>query len=160
MNNRASILKIIGLLTLAVIVFAGLIQLIPFGKDHANPAVVQEPKWDSPQTRALAKRACFDCHSNETTWPWYSDVAPVSWLIARDVQEGRQKMNLSDWGTGNRDVKRAAKVVTSGEMPPWYYVTLHPNASLSAEEKQQLSQGLQATFGISSGSVDSLNPTK
>ena len=54
-----------------------LIQFVPFGRDHTNPPVVQEPKWDSPATRELAKRACFDCHSNETVWPWYSNIAPA-----------------------------------------------------------------------------------
>ena len=60
-----------------------LIQLVPFGRDHTNPPVVQEPNWDSPATRELAQRACFDCHSNETVWPWYSNIAPVSWLVAQ-----------------------------------------------------------------------------
>ena len=74
------------IILIVVIVAVGgflLIQLVPFGRDHTNPPVVQEPKWDSPATRELAKRACFDCHSNETVWPWYSNIAPVSWLVAR-----------------------------------------------------------------------------
>ena len=61
-------------------------QLIPFGRSHTNPVVVKEPTWDSPTTRDLAKRACFDCHSNETVWPWYTNIAPVSWLTQRDVK--------------------------------------------------------------------------
>ena len=72
-----------------ILVLAVLAQLIPLPLRGHNPAVVAEPKWDSPQTRELAKRACFDCHSNETVWPWYSYVAPVSWLLYRDVTEGR-----------------------------------------------------------------------
>jgi hypothetical protein len=64
---------------------AVLIQLVPFGRDHTNPVVTAEPRWDSPVTRELADRACFDCHSNETEWPWYAGVAPVSWLVYRDV---------------------------------------------------------------------------
>ena len=54
-------------------------QLVPYGRDHSNPPVTAEPNWDSPETRALFKRACFDCHSNETVWPWYAYVAPFSW---------------------------------------------------------------------------------
>jgi mono/diheme cytochrome c family protein len=70
----------------------GAIQLVPYGRDHINPQVTQESRWDSARTRALAARACFDCHSNETVWPWYSNVAPVSWLIQRDVDEGRRAL--------------------------------------------------------------------
>ncbi len=80
-----------------------LIQLVPYGRNHTNPPVLQEPNWDSPQTRALAQRACFDCHSNETEWPWYSHVAPVSWLVQRDVEEGREKVNFSTWGQGGAE---------------------------------------------------------
>ena len=65
------------------------IQLVPYGRDHRNPPVTSEPTWDAPETRALARQACFDCHSNETEWPAYSRVAPVSWLIQRDVANGR-----------------------------------------------------------------------
>ena len=62
-----------------------LIQLIPFGRVHTNPPKAGEPAWNSPSTRELVRRTCFDCHSNETTWPWYSNVAPASWLLQRDV---------------------------------------------------------------------------
>ena len=72
--------KVLGFGLLAVVGLFVLIQLAPFGRNHTNPPVVQEPSWDSAETRALAKRACFDCHSNETVWPWYSNIAPVSWL--------------------------------------------------------------------------------
>ena len=62
-----------------------IIQFVPYGRDHTNPPVIAEPAWDSPQTRALFFRACADCHSNETKWPWYSTIAPASWLITRDT---------------------------------------------------------------------------
>ncbi|HZY42825.1 MAG TPA: heme-binding domain-containing protein [Anaerolineae bacterium] len=65
---------------------------------QTNPPVVAEPNWDNPQTRALAQRACFDCHSNETVWPWYSRIAPPSWLITFDVFRGRRNLNFSEWG--------------------------------------------------------------
>src|SRR5690242_6290427 len=74
-----------------------LIQLVPYGRDHTNPSHNVEPKWDKPATRALARRACFDCHSNKTVWPWYSHVAPVSWLVMKDVVDGRHEMNFSEW---------------------------------------------------------------
>jgi hypothetical protein len=132
-----------------LIVLFGLIQLVPYGRDHTNPPVVAEPSWDSPQTRALAVRACFDCHSNETMWPWYSNVAPVSWLIQRDVDGGRRRLNWSEWGTSGRRFEResGAEAVLEGRMPPWFYLPLHPAARLTATEKQELVAGLQKTFG-------------
>ena len=72
-------------------------SVVPYGRDQVNPPVGAEPTWDSPETRALAKQACFDCHSNETEWPAYSRVAPVSWLIQHDVSEGRAALNFSEW---------------------------------------------------------------
>ncbi len=121
-----------------------LIQLIPYGKDHGNPPVVSEPAWDSPATRALAVRACFDCHSNETVWPWYSNIAPVSWLVARDVQEGRSRLDFSEWGPGYRqDLNEIGEVLQEGEMPPLQYTLLHPAARLSEAERLALIAGLQ-----------------
>ncbi len=133
-------------LVILVLLF-GMAQLIPFGKDHTNPAVVAEPVWNNTTTKDLATRACYDCHSNETVWPWYSNVAPVSWLLAADVNEGRGNLNFSDWPTNSLAsqelFKAAAQKAQSGEMPPFYYVWMHPNANLTATEKGQLVQGLQ-----------------
>ena len=123
------------------------IQLVPYGRDHANPPVTQEPPWDRPETRALAVRACFDCHSNETVWPWYSHVAPVSWLTQRDVDEGRRKLNYSEWDRGQREAHESAKTVRKGEMPPWFYLLPRPHARLTASERTALIAGLEATFG-------------
>lgn len=122
------------------------IQLVPFGRSHSNPPVGQEPAWDSAETRALAKRACFDCHSNETIWPWYSNLAPVSWLTQRDVNEGRRKMNFSEWNLAYKKAKDAPEDVRSGEMPPWFYLPPHPAARLTSLEKAVLIKGLQATL--------------
>lgn len=121
-----------------------LIQLIPIGRNHTNPAVVSEPNWDSTATRDLAKRACFDCHSNETVWPWYSNIAPVSWLVYNDVAEGRSRLNFSDWGRGRQpSIGEIAGIIQEGEMPPAQYLLMHPNAKLSAADKQALTTGLQ-----------------
>jgi mono/diheme cytochrome c family protein len=122
------------------------IQLIPYGHTHDNPAVVMEPAWDSEATRDLAVRACFDCHSNETSWPWYTNVAPISWLAVRDVDEGRATLNFSEWGSQGRHADEAAEVVREGEMPPVYYTWLHPSARLSDAELEQLAAGLDATM--------------
>jgi len=132
-----------------VLLFA-IIQVVPYGRDHSNPAVRQEPAWDSPETRALAVDACFDCHSNQTSWPWYSNVAPVSWLVQRDVDNGRDALNFSEWDR-EQESEDAAEAVQEGRMPPDYYGWLHPKARLSSSERQALIRGLQAMFGAGEG---------
>lgn len=138
--------KIILALTALVVGGFFLIQLVPYGRNHTNPPVIQEPAWDSPQTQELFTRACADCHSNTTVWPWYSNVAPISWLVYRDTMEGRQKFNVSEWNRP-QEGDEAAEQVSSGEMPPAIYLPMHPAARLTAAEKEQLIRGLQATFG-------------
>jgi hypothetical protein len=111
---------------------------------HTNPPVTHSVQWDAPATEQLARRACFDCHSNETRWFWYSYIAPVNFLVVHDVDEGRAKMNFS---TG-RELEGGEMIeqIERGEMPPGKYLVLHPDASLSAAEKEQLIAGLRATF--------------
>jgi len=123
-----------------------LIQIIPIGPQRTNPPVVAEPKWDSPQTRALAKRACFDCHSNEIEWPWYSYIAPVSWLLANDVLNARAVFNFSDWHAGDMTSAAMAAQINSGKMPLPQYRLMHPTARFTDAEKQQLIAGLTATL--------------
>ena len=132
----------------------GAIQLVPYGRDHANPPVAQEPRWDRPETRALAVRACFDCHSNETVWPWYSRVAPASWLVQRDVDKGRRKLNYSEWDRPQREAHESAKSVRSGKMPPWFYALPGTSASLTPAERSTLIAGLELTFGSERRSAD------
>lgn len=134
---------------LGIVVLAGaVIQFIPYGKTHVNPPVVAEPQWDSPGTKELFFRVCANCHSNTTTWPWYSTVAPVSWLIQHDVDEGREHFNVSMWGEQKVNKGHdAAEEVEAGEMPPWVYVMGHPEAKLSESERAEFVQGLTATFG-------------
>lgn len=128
-----------------------LIQLVPYGRDHANPPVVQEPAWDSQGTQSMARRACFDCHSNETTWPWYTNVAPASWLVARDVEEGREKLNFSEWNRAFEEADEAGEVVRNGEMPPAQYTLVHRDARLSDTDRELLAAGLERTLGGGSG---------
>jgi hypothetical protein len=87
-----------GILAITIVGFLIIAFILPFSYDRQNPPVVQEPSWDSPQTLRLAKRACFDCHSNETVWPWYSYLFPMATLIQRDVDKGREALNFSEWG--------------------------------------------------------------
>jgi mono/diheme cytochrome c family protein len=123
------------------------VQLVPYGRNHTNPPVLAEPAWDLPQTRATFMQACGDCHSNETTWPWYAGIAPVSWLVQRDVDEGRAKFNVSTWGMGENEGDHAAESVLEGEMPPRVYPITHPQANLDSAAKDAFVRGLTATFG-------------
>jgi mono/diheme cytochrome c family protein len=123
------------------------IQLVPYGRDHTNPVVAMEPTWDSAETRALASRACFDCHSNETTWPWYSSIAPVSWLVQHDVDEGRGVVNFSEWDRMQEEAADSGETVREGEMPMAIYTWLHPAARLDPRERERLARGLERTMG-------------
>jgi hypothetical protein len=145
-------LLLIAVLFGGVVVFCSVVILIAFIFLPAptNPAVIQEPSWDSPATRALAKRACFDCHSNETTWPIYSRILPVSFLVQRDVTEGRRKFNFSEWGTRSRriNVDEVVEVIREGKMPMPIYLPMHPEANLTPAEKQALINGLLKSLAV------------
>jgi len=135
-------------IAVAVVALAVGIQFIPYGKDHTNPPLMSEPQWDSPRTQELFNRACADCHSHETKYPWYSNIAPVSWLVMHDIDEGREHFNVSMWGIQKKNEgDDAAKEVREGEMPMWFYTIPHPEARLSDSEKKELISGLEKTFG-------------
>jgi hypothetical protein len=135
-----------GMSAFALLVLA---QAVPYGRNHSNPPVTKEPAWDSPRTRALAVRACYDCHSNETKWLWYSNIAPVSWLVQRDVDSGRSALNFSEWDKPQDVTAGDIAEAIRGGMPPWFYTLIHRNAALNATEKNQLISGLNATFAKS-----------
>jgi hypothetical protein len=139
---RPTILRVI----IGFVVIFGLIQLIP--NRVTNASTRHEPPWNSPQTKQLAMVACFDCHSNQTRSFWYEKVAPVSWWIKGHVTDGRRKLNFDEWQPGQGG-GRAARTVLRGSMPPSYYTWLgrHPDAKLTAAQRQQLAQGLEATLG-------------
>ncbi|HKV99901.1 MAG TPA: heme-binding domain-containing protein [Vicinamibacterales bacterium] len=95
-----------------------------------------------PEVEAILTRSCADCHTNRTRWPWYSNVAPASWLVVNDVNEGRRHMNLSDWEQRHRHegspFDEICKQVRDGEMPLWYYTPLHPETRLSPGDVQTI----------------------
>ena len=113
------------------------IQLVPVAR--TNPPV--ESGIDAPpQVQSILRRACYDCHSNETTWPWYSRIAPISWMVARDVREARREMNFSTWNRLDRKkrirmIHEVWEQVEDGEMPPWFYLPAHPKARLSDADR-------------------------
>lgn len=127
-------------IVLAALAVLVLIQLVPVTRD--NPPDRRGP-GASPEVTAVLRRACYDCHSHETVWPWYSSIAPVSWLVAHDVHEGREKLNLSTLQdiSAETQVKVRAKAlqeVEEGEMPMWYYLPMHPLAKLSEQDRAVL----------------------
>jgi hypothetical protein len=125
-------------------------QLVPYGHRHDNPPAGTPVAFDSPVTQRLAERACYDCHSNRTAWPWYSSIAPASWVVQHDVDEGREKLDFTNFQPRKKAVadavNEAAETVTKGEMPLPNYLMLHPGARLNGAEQRQLAQGLDATF--------------
>jgi len=124
-----------------------LMQLVPYR--ISNPPVRNEPKWDSPVTRQLAVRACYDCHSNEVKTPWYGKVAPLSWWLTNHVDDGRAALNFSDWkGPRGEGAGDAVETVRNGSMPPSYYTWfgLHGSANLTKAEADALARGLRVSL--------------
>ena len=126
-------------------------QIVPYGRAHTNPPVLSSPAWDSSETRTLFLRVCANCHSNRTAWPWYSFVAPASWLVQHDVDEGRSHFNVSEWGRAQQHGDKAADMVRDGKMPPWFYRPFHASDQLSPAESERFILGLERTFAGSPG---------
>jgi len=145
MKKLTKSLLIILVIGAAALIF--ILQLVPYGRNHANPPVVAEPAWESPRTRTLFMQTCGDCHSNETAWPWYSNIAPVSWMVYNHVEEGRSQFNVSAWGYQENEAEEAVELYIHGEMPPKSYLPVHPEARLSDADRQALIDGMFATFG-------------
>ena len=144
--NRVPTGQALVVAVLALVAVAAAIQLIPYGRTSSNPPVTGEPAWDSAATRELMVKVCFDCHSNEVDYPWYSKVAPVSWAVARHVSSGRDAVNYSEWNRPQDEADETIETIEEGSMPPWYYGFTH--RGLSDAEKAQLIAGLRATPGM------------
>lgn len=146
MSVRGRILSVAGL-TIAAL---ALIQVVPYGRNHGAPPEGTQVAWDSPPTQELARRACFDCHSNETRWPWYASIAPASWRIQHHVDEGRRALNLSALSVATEDdlhaIREAGETVSEGEMPPRDYLLMHPDARLTPAERRALADGLDRSL--------------
>jgi hypothetical protein len=132
--------KMIFVIILLLLVAFAVIQFIPV--DRSNPPVETEIPTP-PQVKTVLRSACYDCHSNETTWPWYSYIAPISWLVAHDVHEGRDELNFSTWNRYNtkqqvEKLKKTLEEIEEDEMPPWFYMVVHRDIQLSALERAAL----------------------
>lgn len=124
----------------AAIAVAALIQLVPVKRD--NPPVRSEVPAP-PEVKSILEHSCYDCHSNRTKWPWYSHVAPVSWLVSRDVHGGRHEVNFTDWPVFDQDeqghiLDHIVKQLQRRAMPLPIYLTMHPKARLSEDERQRV----------------------
>lgn len=133
---------------LGMVVVLLALQLVPYGWTHSNPPVTQSVVWPSDEAEQLARAACYDCHSNETEWPAYSYVAPMSWLVRRDVDQGRDALNLSELDRGgDEELDDSADEIADGSMPPSQYQLLHPDARLSADEQRLLIEAFEQLDG-------------
>jgi hypothetical protein len=134
---------------LGVVVGALAIQLVPIDRSNSP----HESEIPAPaEVRAILERSCYDCHSTQTRWPWYSYVAPISWLMAYDIHEAREHLAMSNWGSYDAEEKahkleEVWEEVEEGEMPLWIYLPLHPEAELSNADKEALR--VWATAGAS-----------
>lgn len=134
--DRAKVVRALKYAGIAVVGLLVLAQFVPV--DRSNPVAGQEIEAPA-EVAAVLERACYDCHSNETVWPAYSRVAPVSWLVARDVHEGREHLNYSTWDRYSLEertelMEETLEEIVEGEMPMKTYLLLHPEAKLSAED--------------------------
>jgi hypothetical protein len=134
MTNARRFALALGVLLLAI-------QLIPVDRD--NPPVTAAIADVPPAVADPLRRACYDCHSHETRWPWYSAIAPMAWLVAHDVHHGREHLNFSTWGElpSRKQAKRLeelVEVLEEDEMPPWLYDAGHPAVRLDAREREAI----------------------
>lgn len=158
-RRRNLILILIGIGVLGFIA----IQFIPVGNfipalARSNPPIFREIKWDSPQTEEIVRNACYDCHSNETEWPFYAYIAPVSWLVAHDVNDGRSHMNFSEQSANDIDPEAMIDQIERGNMPLPQFQLLHPEARLTDEQKQILYAGLRASLHGTNGGSRAVQP--
>ena len=129
-------LTYLGILIAVFIIF----QLVP-SYEKSNPQIDKTKEIKAPKkVLAIFKRSCYDCHSNETNWPWYADVAPMKWVVRRDVFQGRKALNFSEWENNSEDRKQELKKQIYRSinlaMPLPQYLWLHSEAKLSAEDKK------------------------
>lgn len=126
----------------AAVVFAAL-QAVPYGWEHSNPPVIRDAPWPDDASASIARTSCYSCHSNETDWPFYSYVAPMSWLVRFDVERGRGELNFSEWDDDADEAEDAVSMVERGKMPLDRYTWIHRDATLSASERDTLIRALE-----------------
>lgn len=138
------------LIIIVLVIIILIIQFIPVEK--SNPPTVGEVSVP-PEVKNILQRSCYDCHSHQTVWPWYSRVAPISWMIAHDVKEGREHLNFSAWSNYNQRqllklYEEIQEVIEKNEMPLKSYLWLHPAARLTDEDKRMLKSWVSTTPSV------------
>lgn len=133
---------------LLLFIFFIAIQFVPVEK--SNPDITYDIPT-TPGVKSILKKACYDCHSNETVWPWYGKVAPVSWLVTKDVVQGREELNYSEWDRySNKEkielIRESWEEVAEKEMPPWIYIKMHPGSVITPEDEAVLREWAAKTF--------------
>jgi Haem-binding domain len=128
--------------------------------DRSNPRVDGDLSAPAVVKEAL-QRSCYDCHSNQTRWPWYSAAAPLSWWIHYEVDEGRRRLNFSSWtdyvsdpGTEDQKLNEIAHLIANDAMPPWYYRAMHPDARLTPPERAAITRWIvdeKSSHALSTG---------
>jgi heme-binding protein len=148
-------LRAIGVIAVVFTIVAQFVRIT-----RTNPPVESDVPAPA-DVKAALRVACYDCHSNETTWPWYSHVAPASWLLAHDVSEGREELNFSTWqrydaAKQQKKLKETIETLNDGKMPPWYYSMMHPTARLADKDRQaMIAWANQGTGGASGAAAKS-----
>ena len=120
------------------------IQLVPYGWRHPNPPVTSDAPWPDAASERIARESCYSCHSHETDWPAYSYVAPMSWLVRNDVEQGRDELNFSRWDRDDGEADDAVEAIVDGDMPPGRYTAIHRGATLTEDEAERLVAALEA----------------
>ena len=148
-ETRTAVIAAVGV----VVIGFGLMQAVPYGRDHANPPVTGEPTWSSDATRALMVRACYQCHSSEVQYPAYASIAPTSWAVQRHIDEARGAINYSQFATDPGEADETIQVIRDGSMPPAYFTRfgINPGAKLTDAERDALIAGLEKTPGMAEG---------
>ena len=122
-----------------------LLQLIPYGHDHGAPPTTKRASFPAAE-RGLVAAACLDCHSNTTTWPWYSNVAPMSLLVVKDVKDGRETLNFSRWDRPQPSLGEVLESVREGEMPPVQYKLIHGGARVNGAETARIARAMRSAY--------------
>lgn len=151
-STKVGVMAVVSAALATVIVFVA-IQAIPYGRAHSNPTPTGEPQWANAATRKIVVAACYDCHSDKVKYPGYASIAPISWTVQNHVEEGRSKVNFSEFATNKHGFDDVIEVIRDGSMPPGYFTAfgMHPQAKLTQKQIDTVIAGLQQTPGFGGG---------
>lgn len=153
-----------------LVVVAILVLAQAYRPEKTNPPVDPARSYQahlqvSPEVARVFERSCKDCHSNATAWPWYSHVAPVSWVVISDVHEARKHLNLSEWGgytakKAGKQLEEICEMLEEGEMPLWSYTMVHSGTAVSESERNLVCQWTKTQAQLLAEKTGSDSPTQ